>query len=163
MLPQIATKNFVTLSEQYRDYSIAFPRLKGVTLAQWALESGWGKTKLAQVHQNYAGMKWGQVDSLFGSPVMYGGGKYTSFTSPTMFIEGYWNRVLNTAPFNTWHGHVDDPTVFITWITPMWLTGRKEDGNLLAEERSYIKEVLDIQRRRTEEIFSHHEGDAEHA
>lgn len=163
MLPQVASKNFVTLAEQYRDYSIAFPKLKGVTLAQWALESGWGKTKLAQVHGNYAGMKWGQVDSQFGTPVMYGGSKYTSFTSPTMFIEGYWNRVLNSSAFNDWHGHLDDPTTFITWITPMWLTGRRTDGSLLADEQRYIKDVLDIRKRRTEEFFVAHQGDDSHA
>lgn len=165
MLPLVASKNFVALAEQYRDLSIAFPALKGITLAQWAMESGWGKTKLAQVHQNYAGMKWGRVDELFGSAVMYGGAKYTAFTSPTMFIEGYWNRVLNTAPFNDWHGHMDSAEMFITWITPMWLTGRHlHDSYLLPAERKYIKEVLDIRNRRTEEFFlCAHEGEDQHA
>src|ERR1700704_6205252 len=89
MLPLTASPNFVTLAETYRDYSIVFPKLKGVTLAQWALESGWGMTRLAKQYHNYAGMKWGKIDGAFGEPIMYGGQKYTGFTSPTMFIEGY--------------------------------------------------------------------------
>jgi N-acetylmuramoyl-L-alanine amidase len=155
MLPLTASPNFVTLAQLYRDYDIAFPKLKGVTLAQWALESGWGSTRLAKQFHNYGGMKWGSVDHMFGEPAMYGGQKYTGFSSPTMFIEGYWNRIMISPAWATWQDHMDSPEDFITFITPEWLNGRKADGSLAASERKYIHDVLDIRNHRTEEFFAH--------
>jgi Mannosyl-glycoprotein endo-beta-N-acetylglucosaminidase len=153
MLPLSATPNFVMLAETYRDFDIACPNLKGVTLAQWALESGWGTSGIARRYQNYAGMHWGSIDSAFGESVTVGGLRYTSFTSPTMFIEGYWHRLAASAAWAGWEDHVKDPENFITFITPEWLNGRKADGSLLSDEKKYIKDILDIRSRRTEEFF----------
>lgn len=153
MLPLTASPNFVTLANAYRDYPIAFPALKGVTLAQWALESGWGMTRLAKQLNNYGGMKWGNIDSAFGAPAMYGGQKYTQFSSLSMFIEGYWNRIEMSPAWAGWQDHMDSPAEFIAFITPEWLTGRKADGSLLADESKYVRDVMDIRNRRTEELF----------
>lgn len=152
MLPLTATPNFITLAQAYRDFAISFPRLKGVTLAQWAMESGWGMTRLARQYGNYAGMKWGSIDREYGEPVMYGGTKYTSFTTPTTFILGYWHR-LSSPAWRGWEDHAADPQDFISFITPEWLTGRKANGSLSTDERKYVRDIMDIRNRRTEEFF----------
>lgn len=154
-LPLIAAKNFVLLAQQYRDLPIEFPHLKGVTLAQWAMESGWGKTKLAGEFGNYAGMKWGACDAGFGSPVVYGKEKYTWFSDLTSFIHAYWNRLDSVDLYGGWREHAETPETFINFITPPWLTGRRTtDGALTQPERTYVRDITDIRVRRTEEFFS---------
>lgn len=154
MLPHSATSNFVTLADTYRDFSLEWPYLKGVTLAQWAMESGWGMTRLAKTYGNYAGMKWGSIDQHFGAPIIYSGGtKYTAFTSPTMFIEGYWNRVLNASPYAGVRDNMKSAEEFITYLTPPWLTGRTGHNDLSSAERKYVRDIMDIRNRRTEELF----------
>lgn len=153
MLPLTATKNFALLAEQYKAHPIEQPALKGVTLAQWAEESGWGQTKLAQVHGNYAGMVWGAVDENFGTPVMYGNRRFTQFTSLTNFIDCYWHRLDNVSVFNGWRDFADTPERFITYIAPGWLSGTPCGHPLTFAEKRYVRDVLDIRSRRTEEIF----------
>lgn len=154
-LPQNATKNFVLLAQQYRDLDIEHPHLKGVTLAQWALESGWGGTKLCAEYGNYAGMKWGSTDAEYGHPVVYGGSKYTWFADLTSFINGYWHRLDHVDMYDGWREHAQTPEDFLSFITPPWLTGRRTtDGALLPAERMYVREIMDIRNRRTEEFFS---------
>lgn len=153
MLPQSADKSFVILADQYRDYYLEWPHLKGVTLAQWAVESGWGQSGLSRTHGNYAGMKWGPIDQEFGSPILTGGGKYTAFTSSTTFIAGYWNRLLNASPYTGVRDHTRTAEEFITFITPPWLNGRHPLGPLQSNERDYVRDIMDIRNRRTEELF----------
>lgn len=155
MLPPTAAPNFVTLTQQYRDLAIEFPKLKGVTLAQWAYESGWGGSGLSAAHLNFAGMKWGNCDAHYGTLCRYGGANYTHFTSLQMFIEAYWHRLDTVSVFKGWRDHAGDPQDFITQITPGWLNGRitVPTGFLLADERTYVNQVMSIRNQRTEELF----------
>lgn len=149
-----ASKNFVTLSDVYRDLAIEFPSLKGITLAQWAMESGWGQSGLSAKHQNYAGMKWGKVDAEFGGPLQYGNTKYTEFTSPSSFIHAYWHRLDNVGVFKGWRLRAEvGPEAFLTFITPGWLTGRSFATPLTTPERGYVEQVTGIWTRRTRELF----------
>lgn len=154
-LPLTATKNFVILTDTYRDLNVVFPQHKGVTLAQWAFESGWGQSTLASRHFNYAGMKWGAIDGAYGHPVMVSGTKYTAFTSATTFIDGFWHRIIEAEPFKQWHEHIHgEPEDFMKWLAPIWLNGRTTGGALRADEQKYLRDVFDIYNRRTKELFT---------
>jgi len=50
---------------------IPAPQLRAVTLAQWGLESGWGKSELSRKHGNYAGLKWRPEMKGFATKVRY--------------------------------------------------------------------------------------------
>ena len=50
-----ASQQLLDLAGHYRDKQVEFPGLKGVTLASWILESGWGQSELARKHNNFAG------------------------------------------------------------------------------------------------------------
>lgn len=153
-LPLTATKNFGILTDVYRDLPIEYPALKAITLAQWAYESGWGTSNLANKHLNFAGMKWGQVDGEYGTPWLNGNTKWTSFTSLSSFIHAYWHRLDNVSVFRGWHARATSgPEAFLTYITPGWLNGRAYDLSLTGDERYYVAQVLDIWQRRTKELF----------
>jgi N-acetylmuramoyl-L-alanine amidase len=49
---------FNQLVNTYSDTSIEFSGLKGITIAQWLLESGRGTSRLASEHLNFGGLKW---------------------------------------------------------------------------------------------------------
>jgi hypothetical protein len=153
-LPLTATPTFVILKDVYRDLPIEFPSLKGMTLAQWAFESGWGRSNIASKSLNFAGMKWGQVDSAFGTPLQYGNVKYTQFTSPSAFIQAYWHRLDNVSVFDSWRLRAArGPATFLAYITPGWLNGRAFSVPLTVQERDYVAQVTSIWRNRTAEIF----------
>lgn len=154
-LPLSASKNFVTLVDVLRDMAIEFPALKGVVLAQWAYESGWGQSGLATKHQNYAGMKWGAVDREYGNPLQYGTAKYTEFTCASAFIHAYWHRLDHVGVFDGWRlrAGLADPMAFLAYITPGWLNGRAFAVPLTADERVYVANVDSIYRNRTAELF----------
>jgi N-acetylmuramoyl-L-alanine amidase len=46
------------LARIYKKREVEFPGLKAITLASWILESGWGSSELAELHNNFAGMKY---------------------------------------------------------------------------------------------------------
>lgn len=156
-LPKSAGRNFFLLAETYKDHPIEFPLLKPITLAQWGLESGWGKTGLAQRHMNYAGMKWGggPVDVRYGSPCYYADRqRYVSFTNHDFFIDCYWERLKQVPIYSGWRAAAEQgPLSFLNHITPPWLSGRKPDGKLTAAERGYVQDILSIAADRTDEIF----------
>jgi hypothetical protein len=127
--PPTATPAFRALAGLYAETDIEFPHLKGISLAQWARESGWGTSNLARDHRNYAGMKWRNTDSQFGSARSYtahdGRTQYTHFNRDIDFIRAYWAR-LDTAPYKGWRDHVTTAEDFIAFIGPTWV-GRNID------------------------------------
>ena len=52
------TDKFKDLVKTYLDTDVEFPDLRDVTVAQWILESGYGRSQLAEEHLNFAGLKW---------------------------------------------------------------------------------------------------------
>lgn len=152
-LPATAQDNFRALLDQYRAMPIEFEHLKAATLAQWGWESGWGKSTLASKYNNFAGMKWGNVDAAYGQPVRLSNGVWTYFPSFTPFIEGYWHRLDNVSVFRGWRGHTSDASDFLVYIAPGWLTGRAPSGALNTQERAYVRNVLSIVTSRTAGLF----------
>lgn len=152
-LPATATKSFRLLCDTYRATEIEFPHLKAATAAQWAFESGWGKSTLASKYLNFGGMKWGRVDNMFGAPAIVGSETWTAFPAHEAFIRAYWHRLDNVSVFNGWRDHTKDATDFLVFVTPGWLTGRAPSVPLRPEERAYVRDVLSIATSRMARLF----------
>ncbi|NJR67063.1 MAG: glucosaminidase domain-containing protein [Leptolyngbyaceae cyanobacterium CRU_2_3] len=76
---------FNQLIKAYAEANIDFSQLKGITIAQWLLESGRGTSRLATEHLNFGGLKWRSEMTGFATPVDYeasdGLDKYCKFDS----------------------------------------------------------------------------------
>ena len=121
-MPQ-PTQDFKKLCALYAETDIAYPQLKLVTCAQWALESGWGKSDLAKDHFNYGGLKWRSQMAGFATRIHYqahdGWDFYCAFSSLQAFISGYW-KFLSRSPYNGWEDHVLSAESFIGFIGPIY-------------------------------------------
>lgn len=51
------TEQFRSLARDYLNAAVEFPNLRAVTVAQWTLESGYGRSDLASNFRNFAGLK----------------------------------------------------------------------------------------------------------
>lgn len=95
------------------------PSLKSIILAQFILESGRGKSKLAKEFSNFGGLKWRDEMREYGSPISYeawdGETDYIEFVSPEAFIKGYWAFIAR-SPYNGWEEFKDDSHAYIKFI-----------------------------------------------
>lgn len=132
------------LGKTYRDTQIECPDLKPVTLAQWVLESGRGSSKLAQEHNNYAGLKWRDEMKGWGVPVSYlahdGRTEYIKFETPLAFIKGYW-RFIDRSPYAGWRQFCNDPTGYLGHIAK---AGYAEDKKYVTKVKSLIPEAKEL-------------------
>jgi flagellum-specific peptidoglycan hydrolase FlgJ len=128
---------FKQLAKVYSQKHISYPQLKAVTLAQWALESGWGTSDLATAHFNFGGLKWRPEMKKFAEKVRYeahdGWDDYCKFASLEKFIEGYWG-FLDRAPYEGWKEHSGAAEDFIGFISPIYCPGRE----------GYVEDVLEM-------------------
>ena len=104
-----------------------FDDLQNASLAQWILESGWGKSPLARDHFNFGGLKWRPEmanwteakDGVLVQPVKYeahdGLDTYCKFASPSAYINGYW-RFLMRSPYDGWENHASNPKDYISYL-----------------------------------------------
>ena len=115
--------------------------LKAIALAQWALESGWGESDLAQKHNNYAGLKYRQRMKNHAKPVDYlasdGEDTYCEFSSIEAFIKGYWH-FIDSGPYDEWESYSDNPLGYIRYIREI---GYAEDPDYIAKVRNLLDEV----------------------
>lgn len=151
-LPDNTDPGFIELIEVYQATDIEFPQLKAISLAQWALESGWGLSDLAQQCDNYAGMKWRSVMRPYGTPRAYTDwqGKedpYVKFRDKAAFIEGYWDRFDLISAYDGWRDHTDTPDKWIEFIGPIWL------GMSTVHNKKYINKVKQLYRTRTKFVI----------
>jgi flagellum-specific peptidoglycan hydrolase FlgJ len=107
---------WLALVETYRLLRVPYPELKGITLAQWALESSWGTSRLATEHNNFAGIGYRRSLWWYARPVNYtssdGEGRYCHFHSRRAFVRGYW-RLLGRRRYAGWQSHAADPEAFL--------------------------------------------------
>lgn len=152
------SKLFDQLLKIYAETTIEFPQLKGITLAQWLLESGRGTSPLATEHLNFGGLKWREEMVNFASPVEYnahdGLEKYCKFDNLENFIKGYWH-FLDRSPYEGWRNNVGSAEEFIGFI-----------GAIYTTDKNYVSNVLNILAEATElladaEHIEHHSGTAE--
>ncbi|NER20839.1 MAG: LysM peptidoglycan-binding domain-containing protein [Symploca sp. SIO1C2] len=130
------SKLFKQLVKTYADTRIEFPLLKGITVAQWLLESGRGTSALATEHLNFGGLKWRSEMVGFATPVDYkasdGWDKYCKFSSLENFIKGYWH-FLDRSPYQGWRDHAASPENFIGFIGPIY-----------AGDRNYLAKIFNV-------------------
>jgi N-acetylmuramoyl-L-alanine amidase len=101
----LVSDKFNELVKLYLATPIERNDLKAITIAQWLLESGSGTSKLAMLHNNFAGLKWRFEMASYGGKVSYeahdGFDYYMSFVTLNQFITGYW-RFINRHVYKGW-------------------------------------------------------------
>jgi len=129
---------------------IKYPHLKAVTIAQWALESGRGFSKLATDYLNFGGMKWRKEMQGYADKVFYeahdGGDYYCKFNSIEGFIKGYW-KFIERPPYVGWEGHTSNEEEYIEFIGPIYcpnLSYVEKVLNLLPESRKILEQNIII-------------------
>jgi hypothetical protein len=129
------TEEFKTLVKEYLDADIEFANLRAVTVAQWTLESGYGRSSLAADFRNFAGLKWRSEMNGYATPVDYaahdGTEKYCKFATRKKFVAGYWH-FLDRSPYDGWRDHTDTPEDFIRFIGPIYTPTHLYADNVLA-------------------------------
>ena len=142
-LPSTVDPSFVRLVKVYQSAKIEFPHLKPITLAQWAKESGWGKSNLASKFNNFAGAKWRTYMKPYATSVKYaawdGSSQYCYFASLPDFIGGYWARFDLEPAYMGWRDHTKTPNDFLSFIGPIWL-GMGVDAGI-----AYVRDVTRIE------------------
>jgi N-acetylmuramoyl-L-alanine amidase/Mannosyl-glycoprotein endo-beta-N-acetylglucosaminidase len=109
----------------YKGTPIEFAELKGITVAQWLIESGRGFSGLATLHSNFAGIKWRPEMAPYAKRVLFDAPSetayFSSFNSLQDFLRGYW-AFLERPPYRGWRERAGDPHHFIEFIGPIWAT-----------------------------------------
>ncbi len=140
------------LIEEYAKADIEAPSLKVATLAQWALESGFGTSDLAQRHNNFAGLKYRQRMSSVAEPVDYtahdGEDTYCKFSSVKKFIAGYWH-FISSGPYGDWTLYSDDPIGYIRYLHQQ---GYATDERYVVKVRDLMDEAEQALRDAAEEL-----------
>lgn len=112
----------------YKGEDIRHPQLRAVTLAQWMLESGRAKSRLARDFYNFGGIKWRPEMAAYATKARYeahdGEDYYCKFATLESFINGYW-AFLNRSPYSGWESHVASAEEFINFIGPIYTPTRK--------------------------------------
>lgn len=144
-IKECVTLNAEKYSKQFSELVCALksykhnPPLKGITLAQWILESGRGNSDLAKNHYNFGGLKWRKEMEGYGTPVSYkahdGRTEYVKFQTPLNFIEGYW-KFISRSPYKGWEEFKDDPHGYIEFINRKGYT----------PPLSYYKRVIELEK-----------------
>ncbi len=149
--PQPAPPIVGTLWDQLRTAAtnepIEFQQLKGIAFAQWALESGFGSSRLATQYINFAGMKWRPFMEGLATKVRYeahdGVEYYCQFAGPAEFIKGYWARLDRHPAYDGWRRHTATGEGFFRFVADIWAPPR--------ENPNYVSKVLSLHARLTNE------------
>ncbi len=133
------------LTDTYLGMNVRHPGLQLITLAQWALESGWASSDLAQDHLNFAGLKYRARMRDHAAPVDYeahdGVATYCRFESIEQFIEGYWH-FIDSGPYSGWEEFSEAP---VDYIIHLHKAGYATDPN-------YVSKVIRIHDDLTDEL-----------
>lgn len=137
------------LIKTYGAASIEAPHLKVVTLAQWALESDFGRSKLATDHLNFGGLKFRtrvNIGRQLAEPVDYeahdGWSTYCKFQTLDDFINGYWAFIDNGPIYDGWKHFGDDPSGYIQHL--------KSRG--YAQDPDYVSKIISVVPRIRQQI-----------
>ena len=120
------------LIRSYGRADIEFPLLKSITLAQWMIESGWGKSRLATKAYNFGGIKY--TNRLSVETKRYG--SYCKFKNPSEFIRGYWD-LLESERYEGWREAAEKgPNDFLKFIVSKGYVGKGK-----TKQSRYIQNV----------------------
>ena len=128
--PSEAT-HFVDLVRRYANRLIPHPSLRLVSVAQWALESNWGRSDLARIHFNFAGIEWSEALKEFAAPVEYKRGdgvtgQYCRFASLEDFCDAYWARFALDGRFADVQAHTASAEDFLRHVAPILRPGEAD-------------------------------------
>ncbi len=131
------------LTSIYQAREIDCPALRSITLAQWALESGWAKSDLAKDHLNFGGLKYRARMRNHAVPVDHEAGDgidtYCKFESIEQFIGGYWHFIAS-GPYDGWEEFSEAPIDYISHICEK---GYAADPNYVAKVSRIYGELAD--------------------
>lgn len=151
-MPRATALRMRSLIKVYAELDIDFPHLKGITVAQWCIESAWGASRAAREDGNFGGMKWREGDRKYGgTPSKVHGNdgyervNYTHFQTKTAFIRAYWGRLDEVSAYRGWRGAASHPRAFIQFIGPPWVYYHPEE---------YVENVTSIWQKHTRFLFS---------
>lgn len=152
VLPKTTTNGFRELLKVSDATAIEYPALKSIAAAQWAVECGWGTSKLALEHRNYAGAKWRYWLRDYGArPVEYdawdGPDTYAHFDHDADFIRAYWARFDKISAYENWRKWADTPEGFIRYIGPTWVGVSPGHGV------QYVKRIITINDQTMRKVF----------
>lgn len=116
--------------------------VKQTMVAQWALESSYGQSRLAQEHNNFSGMKYRDYLKPYGAKsVKYeahdGVDYYCSFNTLGGYILCYISKFKH-EPYNLNVSAYNSGDDFIRAIGPLWVTGSPKMGTAAA---NYINKI----------------------
>lgn len=138
---QGATADFLSLVDTI-SVDTAFGDLQAVVIAQCALESDWGRSDLARIHANFAGIPWsalfGEVAAAVPHPVDPARGTFCRFLSAATFLRAYRHRLDNDPAFAGWRLIVDRGS-FAKFLGRTWRPG----------DPQYERKLIDIASRIT--------------
>ncbi|WP_201863200.1 glucosaminidase domain-containing protein [Microvirga soli] len=119
---QGATADFLTLVNSVAAETVLVPLLP-VIVAQCALESDWGRSDLANIHANFAGIPWSdlfnEVAVAVPHPVEPARGTFCRFLSAATFLRAYRHRLDNDPAFAGWR-MVGSAASFATFLSKTW-------------------------------------------
>lgn len=150
-LPDTATLDFKRLCEtvevMYFHPDKYGPLMRETVLTQWALESGWGTSRLAKEYLNFAGMKWRYGMAPWATAVAYtahdGRTEYCKFKSLELFVQGYFARLDLMDAYDGWREAANKGgDAFINHIGPPWY-GLDPKAN-----QQYVRKVLALREAR---------------
>jgi hypothetical protein len=119
----------LNLVRRYADYPVPYPALKPVSVALWALESGWGRSDLARIHFNFAGIAWWEELADFAAPIQYTAqstgvtSDYCRFASFENFFDAFWQRFERDPRFADLAANAGSPAAFLGYIAPILRPG----------------------------------------
>lgn len=121
--------------------------LREMMLAQWAVESGWGNSRLAKEYNNFAGMKWRDFMKEHASKKWYkandGGSFYCYFATQADFIRGFVHRLDKHPMYAGWREKSTTPEGFIQFVGPIWV------GLDVKRNAEYVRKVMRVYNDRT--------------
>jgi flagellum-specific peptidoglycan hydrolase FlgJ len=123
--------NWDELVEIAREH-LPFPeKINDVVIAQWALESDFGKSELAEKYNNYAGLKWRpkRLKNVSAYPISYkahdGTDRYCAFEELIDFVLGYVD-FIRYGPYDWNNIPMDDQRKYLQHLNDHGYSGVKD-------------------------------------
>ncbi|WP_170135063.1 glucosaminidase domain-containing protein [Acuticoccus kandeliae] len=122
-----ATATFIDLVGAVLDDKTDLAAVRLPLAAQWALESNWGRSDLALIHFNFAGIAWSDLfegrAARVPHPVDPSRGDFCRFLSPAAFVDGVIARLDNDPAFAGWRDHAQSVNAFAEFLARTWRPG----------------------------------------
>ena len=148
----MATKPYIAaVKSLYLNAPTEFANVLTAIAAQWALESGWGKSKLAMSHNNFGGMKYRSELSHLCDPVVYTDWEgeeclYCALADPEDYYEVYF-AFISRQRYHGIEDHLGSPEAFLEHLYARGYVGSMPGG-----KDKYVSTILNIMARLPKEI-----------